>query len=222
MYITTPENFDVLWEGTLETHASFSRGLEGVKASIGTPVQWMQGQVLDKKWNPPGNFRFYLIRLAFSLRPIGREVVTSASFSIQLSSENEKKPIIYDGYPREQNVEQKDSVTLNIAPEIKLQEVGASLGKLETNIDFGKVIPVIHTEGLQESVFTWYYRAHPKFPLIGSRSMYAIVAIPSGMVRTMATFTLEASYEDHFGPIRLSTPENERRRLRWLIGDTTQ
>ena len=220
MHLTTPaEITQPLWEGPLEQPVLTMRSADGIFATIGEPVQWAAGQLLGPAWQAPvGDRRFYLLRLAFSLRPTGRAQVQRADFGLSLGAQGGLRPMVFDGYPREQTVEKNDAVTLKLGPELKLGEVGGSVGSVETTIDFGRVIPVITTDGLQEPSFYWRYTAHAKYPLTGSRMMYAVAALPAGLPHALATLELSAEYADQLGPVRLSTPDTARQTLRWVVG----
>jgi len=210
-----------LWEGNLEQPAVTFRGNEAVLASIGEPFQWADGDMLGGNWKPPvGGNRFYLVQLAFTLSPRGNIKVTSADFCLTLNSQSGKRAIVFDVFPREQTVEQKNAVTLGVGANFKLSPVvEASLGKADITVDFGYVVPVIRVEGLQEPKLCWRYSKHAKYPLTGSRRMVAIVSLPDGMKTTLATLSLTVSAEGRFGPFRVSTPEMEQERLRWVVGE---
>jgi hypothetical protein len=210
-----------LWEGTLEQPAMMFRGTDGVSASIGEPFQWADGEMLGGNWKPPvGGNRFYLLQLAFTLKPSGKIKVTSADFCLSLGAQGGKHAVVFDAFPREQTIEQKNAITLGVGANFKLSPVvEASLGKADITVDFGYVVPVIRVEGLQESKLCWRYSEHAKYPLTGSRRMVAIVSLPDGMNNALATLELTVSAEGRFGPIRVSTPEMEQERLRWVVGE---
>jgi hypothetical protein len=209
-----------LWEGVLTTPAQTLRGVDGVSASIGEPFQWADGQMMGEKWKPPvGGNRFYLLQLAFTLSPRGNVKVTSADFCISLRPQRAQRALVFDAYPREQTVAQNDSVTLGIGPDFKFGATDVSIAKAEATIDVGTVVPVVRVEGLQEPRLCWHYSEHAKFPLTGSRRMVAIVTLPPEMKTALATFELTVNAEGRFGPIRVSTPETEQARLRWVVGE---
>ena len=199
-----------LWEGALEQPAAAyaTRGADEISASIGEPFQWADGEMLGGNWKPPvGGNRFYLLQLAFTLKPSGNIKVTSVDFCLTLKPQGEKRAIVFDAFPREQTVEQKNAITLGVGANFKLSPVvEASLGKADITVDFGYVVPVIRVEGLQEPKLCWRYSEHAKYPLTGSRRMVAIVSLPDGMKTALATLQLTVSAEGRFGPVRVSTP----------------
>lgn len=209
-----------LWEGALEQPAATFKGAETVLASIGEPFQWAEGDMLGSHWKAPvGGHRFYLVQLAFTLSPSGNVKVKSAEFCLTLGKQGDKKAVVFDAFPKEQTVATDNSVTLGIGPDFKFGTTDASLAKAEAKYDLGRVIPVVHVAGLQESNLCWKYSEHAKYPLTGSRRMVAIVALPDGMRNALATLELTVSAEGRFGPIRVSTPEMEQDRLRWVVGE---
>jgi hypothetical protein len=211
---------NTLWEGALEAPALTYRVTDGVTASIGEPFQWADGELLGEKWKPPvGGNRFYLVQLAFTLRPQGRTVVTSADFCLSLGGQADQRAIVFDAFPRGQTVAQNDSVTIGIGPDFKIGTGEVSLAKAEATFDLGAVIPVVSVDGLHEPRLCWHYRAHDKFPLSGSFRLAAIVSLPAGMKTARMTLELTANAESRFGPIRLSTPETAQARLRWVVGE---
>ena len=220
MHISSVMETKDLWKGSLETPAVTFRSGDTVLASIGEPFQWADGEMLGEKWKPPvGGNRFYLLQLAFTLSPRGSVQVTSAEFCLSLSAQAGKRALVFDAYPREQVVEQKDTVTLGVGPDLKFGTTEASLAKAETTIDFGSVVPVIRLEGLHEPRLCWRYTEHAKYPLTGSRRMFAIVTLPPEMNNALATFSLIVNAESRFGPIRVSPPETEAKKLRWVVGE---
>ena len=209
-----------LWEGALEQPALTFRSTESVIASIGEPFQWADGEMLGGSWKPPvGGNRFYLVQLAFTLSPRGNVKVTSADFCLALGRQGDKKAVVFDAFPCEQTIATDDSVTLGIGPDFKFGTTDASLAKAEAKLDLGRVIPVVHVEGLHEPTLCWRYSAHAKYPLTGSRRMVAILSLPDGMKTARATLELTVNAEGRFGLIRVSTPEMEQDRLRWVVGE---
>ena len=210
-----------LWEGALEQPAVTFRGADGVLASIGEPFQWADGEMLGGNWKPPvGGNRFYLVQLAFTLSPRGNVKVTSADFCLTLGKQGDKKAVVFDAFPREQTIEQKNAITLGVGADFKLSPlVEASIGKADITVDFGYVVPVVRTEGLQEPKFAWRFTEHAKYPLTGSKRMCAVICLPPEMKTALATFELTVNAEGRFGPIRVSTPELEQDRLRWVVGE---
>jgi hypothetical protein len=211
-----------LWEGALEQPAvAYSRGADEISASIGEPFQWADGEMLGGNWKPPvGGNRFYLLQLAFTLSPRGNIKVTSVDFNLTLGRQGDKKAVVFDAFPLEQTIEQKNAIILGVGADFKLSSiVEASIGKADITVDFGYVVPVIRVEGLQEPKLCWRYSEHAKYPLTGSRRMVAIVSLPAGMKTALATLDLTVSAEGRFGPIRVSTPEMEQERLRWVVGE---
>ena len=210
-----------LWEGDLESPAAVKAysSDSGIRASIGAPEQWADGQLMGDKWQPPvGGRRFHVVRLAFTLRPRGRAVVTETQFCLKLDPQGARRGLVSDAFPREQTVEMKDSVQFGLGPSFKIGVTEAELARAEVTFDTGVVVPVVTVEGLQEPELCWRYRAHDKFPLTGSRTMHAVISLPSSLPRALATLSLSVTQQDKLGPISLSVPYNDQQKLRFSIG----
>ena len=102
-----------LWEGAREQPAVTFRSTETVLASIGEPFQWADGEMLGGTWKPPvGGNRFYLVQLAFTLSPRGNIKVTSVDFNLTLGRQGDKKAVVFDAFPLEHTIEQKNAITM--------------------------------------------------------------------------------------------------------------
>ena len=220
MHISSLGETKNLWEGTLEAPTLAYRSADDISASIGEPFQWADEEMLGEKCKAPvGGNRFYLLQLAFTLKPRGNIKVTSADFCLSLSPQGGKRALVFDAYPREQTVAMNDSVTLGIGPDFKFGSTDVSVAKAEATIDVGTVVPVVRVEGLHESRLCWRYSEYAKYPLTGSRRMVAIVTLPPEMKTALATFELTVNAEGRLGPFRVSTPETEQSKLRWVVGE---
>jgi len=207
---------ETLWEGVLQPPQG-TKGIGDVRAAIRKPLLWADGQLLGETWQPPlGVGRVHLAKLVFSLNTTARTHIVAAEFCLSLGMPG---ALIFDAFPREQTVAQDRSVTLEFGPSFKLaNQAEVSVGKAATTIDYGRVIPVIHTEGLQSARLCWRYAAHARFPLLGDRVMLAVIALPPGVTTADATLDLTVTCEDRVGPIRLGPPQDDRHQLRWTVG----
>lgn len=222
MHIVTPSEItDILWAGALEPLAA-QKGLfqGGVNATLGKPAQWAQGALLGEHWQSPvGGARYYLVRLAFSLRTSGRSQVTSADFCLHLNDpQAAAQAIVFDAFPRQELADNPRPIKLAFTPSLKLDKVEASVGGVETTIDFGAATPIIRSDGLAEPTFCWRYAMHPKHPLGGSRQMYAVIELPPGLATVEATLELFVEAAERFGLVRLGAPVEHRRRT-FTIGE---
>ncbi|MBK8617863.1 MAG: hypothetical protein IPN96_12275 [Anaerolineales bacterium] len=48
--------------------------------------------------------------------------------------------------------------------------------------------------------------------------MHAIISLPPEMKTALATFELTVNAEGRYGPIRVSTPQTEQSKLRYVVG----
>jgi hypothetical protein len=236
MHIPGSMTIEPLWEGTLtssgeaesydfssEIFRSPSRGVEQVSASIGKPFQWADGELLGAKWTPPvGGNRFYLLQLAFTLKTSGNLKITSADFCLSLGAQKGERAVVFDAFPREETIERKNALTLGVGPDFKFGTSEASLAKAETTLDFGEVIPVVYAEGLQESRLCWRYREDAKYPLKGSRRMFAILSLPPAMKTVLGKLELNVRATDRIGKLFLAPPKYDSERFRFVIGEKGQ
>ena len=159
-----------------------------------------------------------MLRLAFTLRPRGRAVVTETDFCLLLGKKSNLVPRVFDAFPRQQTVEVKDSVTFGIGPKFKIGTSEVELASAEATFDAGSVTPVVTVEGLQETNVCWRYQAHDKYPLAGSRLMFAVVSLPPDAGKIPAQLRLNVTQRDELGPIPLGVPYNDQFKLQFTIG----
>jgi len=222
MKIETPvKNIPIAWEGLL---ASYNNALPqdmGVSAAIGEPFRWSEKELMGEKWRPSIlGHHYYLLQFAFTLTPRKNLTIASADFCLSLGSHGGKHGIVVDAYPREQIFETNKPVVIGIGPDFKLRTDEGSLANAETTIDFGYISPIVLVEGLGDARTCWRFTSHSKHPLTGSRKMLAIVSLPFSIKTTLATISLSVTVEGRFGPIRVSPPETESKKFRFIVGET--
>lgn len=228
MHIPLPTSpIPAMWEGELESasevrtyHPILKGPGGGVRASIGQPFQWADGQLLGEDWQPPqGSHRYHLLRLSFTLRLFGpRTKIQNAVFCLTIHPQGSLRGVAFDAFPKEHHIEDDHEVTLSLGPTFKFGTAEAEIAGAEVKVDAGRVVPVVIVEGLQENELCWHYRPHRKYPLRGSRLMHAVVALPPGMDRALATLQLRAELQDEFGRMPMGVPFNEQEHLRFTIG----
>ena len=148
------------------------------------------GELDAKKSNLLGSgkdSRFILARFGFEfdMSEVGRE--TGARFTyarceayLWSAKEGEPQPTIYDLMPKDLYEGEPRKVQVKIGPEIKLGEVGGSLGELSTDFTVGYVEPaVVGWPGKDSREPYWELRPHSK-SLLGVRYLWAIIEMPKG------------------------------------------
>lgn len=205
-----------IWSGALQPPGEKVLPVGEMVASIGQPVLWKIEEIQPDFKPPQGDFHCYLVQLAFSLRPPKDTRVRGASLSLRLEKPRGRRPMVLDAFPTEVLEEDKRNLSLTIEPELKFTVFEASLGKAKSQIEFGRVRPVLRTYGLQESEFTWRYEAHPKHPLEGVRRMFAIVALPPSLPQINAVLELKVSLRKGWGA--WAVPPDDADGLHFIIG----
>lgn len=229
MRIITPEEIEqAAWEGALASAAvSFSKGVTaGPRVTIGEPVWWPAEQALKsetgKEWaRPAGGRRYTLVQLSCTLHPPAEartrytEVTLTAHLRPHLAGGT---AIAHDLYPQRVTAERQGKFTVDLGPELKFgPTTNLKLGEVGAEIEFRRVFPVIQAFGLGESQPYWQFKADATAPLLGSQSVYLVVAAPEQAGGVRLDIDLVATLETRFGPIRVGLPEEARTHLNWEI-----
>jgi hypothetical protein len=229
MRIITPEEIgQVAWEGALkQSGQSFSKGVTAPpRVTMGEPVWWPAEQALEsetgKKWTPPtGGQRYTLVRLSCTLHPPAEERTryTDVTLTAYLRPHAAVgAAVAHDLYPLRETTETKGKFTVSLGPELKFApSVDVKLGEIGAEIEFRRVFPVIQAFGLGESRPYWQFKHDATAPLLGSQSVYMVVAAAEQAGGVRLSVELVATVETRFGPIRVGLPEEARTHLSKLI-----
>jgi hypothetical protein len=218
MRIITPSEIQqVAWEGTLAPlGAAFKDPVPLPRVTIGEPAFWSAEQALEgetgKKWSPPANGdRYTLVRLACTLHApdSARTRYAEATLTADLRPRQGARLIIaHDLYPQRLTAEDKASYTVKLGPELKFADLlDAKLLEVGAEIEYHKVFPVIQGFGLGERRPYWRFAHHSANPLLGSQSVYLVVAAPRDAGDVQIGIELVATLETRYGPIRVGLPE---------------
>lgn len=136
----------------------------------------------------------FLLRLACSFRPRSDKTqVTWARFTARLIADDEEvTPIALDLYPSTVEVERKVSRRLTVSPRLKLAEVEASAGDIETTVEYPAVEPVVSAGGTHENVVSWDFSEAPGYTVRGGKLLIAVVAAPRHIRRMEVTSAIQA------------------------------
>ncbi len=214
-----PSHLETLWSGRLRNPADPSAGAPGLKVRIGRPLIWPAATGQPQGWRPPqGLGTCYVVKLAYTLNPPPGMHVHMVNFRLRLHPQGRAQAIVLDAQPQSVLVEEKREVRVSVGPELQLGLVGVGATLAEGSVDLGRLRPVVRLYGLQEDTCTWRYESHPRYPLSGSRTMLAVVALPTGVERILADVQLDAVLHANFGRFGCALPPDEAAQLRFNIG----
>jgi hypothetical protein len=217
--IETPTEIrNPIFDGYLKPEGEEYRA-EGTKAQIGRPEWWFVSDLVGPSWRAPqGDDIYLLIRLSFSLTPPRNHEIEEARLTANLMSNGPGiGPVAYDLFPRELMEESKTDVKLTLSPSVKLEEIEASLGSAETNIHIAKVEPVVTTSGIGAANPIWAFRRHRRHPILGSRTVYAVIAYPAVAPSISVEVGLSATLRGQFGLWLMGIPAEANAQLRSTI-----
>lgn len=217
--LVPPSQPESLWSGRLVNPANRMAGAPAPKVRIGRPLVWpaATGQPHGGR-SPQGLGECYLVKLAFTLNPPHGMHVHTVDFRLRLHPQGRAQAIVLDAQPQNVLVEEKREVRVSVGPELQLGLVGVGAVLAEGSVDLGRLRPVVRLYGLQEDACVWRYESHPRYPLVGSRQMLAMVALPPGIDRVLADVQLEAGLRNNFGHFGWTLPPDEAAQLRFNIG----
>lgn len=224
MHFTTPTKIQsIAWEGELLPSGVVKAALGRQKpvVTIGRAEVWPVEQALEgetgKKWIAPlGNAKFWLARLACTLRepPAGMEI-SAATQTLYLRpqprSAGDGCAYAHNLFPQRLGVEDKSNFTLTLGPELGFAD-GASvkLGELGATIEYRKVFPVIQAYGMGEAAPAWEFKPHAAYPLLGSQCVYAVLAARAPAAGLRVHVELTVTMQSAFGPLKYGTPQEAR------------
>lgn len=229
MHIITPDTIEVVaWEGELEPPESAyspKGALTAPVVTLGRPEiydPWEQEKLLGRPWTPPlGDARYWLVRLACSLRKPADGVIAEAEQRLLLQPDRPAPAAeiyAHSLYPDRQTIEEPRERTVKIGPELKIATVvDGSLGEASVTVGYKKVFPVIQSYDAGTPYPYWRFHPHAAFPLEGTQFVYAVVAARPAAVSVQAAVEVVVTLETRFGPLRFGAPEAARKALAFKI-----
>jgi len=231
MLIITPAEIEsVAWEGELWMSgvAKTAAGNPNPVLTIGQTEIWPVERALEnetgKKWTPPlGDAKYWLVRLACTLRELPRGVViTEATQTLYLrprpNNAGEKSAYAQNLFPQRLGVEDKSTFNFTLGPELGFAD-GSSVkvGELGATIEYRKVFPVIQAYGLGESAPSWVFKPHTANPLMGCQSVYAVLVARSPATGLRGHIEVTVTTQSAFGPIKYGTPQEARQHTEFTL-----
>ena len=154
------------------------------------------------------NIAFYLVRLGFQLdfhRGIYENrvhFVTARCEAFLWSADNNlPQPIVYDVIPNNIYDGEPRKVTVKVGPEVKISEIGGSLGEVSTDFKIGYITPsIVGWTGEDERAPYWELRPITK-ELLGTQHLWLLVEFPQHRKGFRLATRVEADVQTFFGSI---------------------
>jgi hypothetical protein len=192
---------------------------------LGEPVVWkmdaLQAQV-GKEWTPPADGRLYaLVRIDFTLHPLEDSSARyeEAQLRVFLRPRAGNDDVIaLDLYPTQVTAKKSGKVNVNLKPELKfVPGIEFNPGEAGVEIEHHDVFPVIQAFGVGQRNPYWTFKNDAARKLIGSQSVYLVVAVPPDAQGARLSVELTAQVKSKFGIFNGSVPEEARANLSKVI-----
>lgn len=150
----------------------------------------------------------YQVRLSFQFdlprpaRESGIHFVRASCFAyLWPAVGGEPQPTVYDLYPRDLYDGGLRNVAVEFKPELKIAEIGGSLGSISSDVPLGQVEPVIvGWTGENERAPHWDLRPSSK-KLLGTRYLWLLIERPQGCSGVRLAAMVDAELQTRLGPI---------------------
>ncbi len=222
--ITPTEIKNIAWEGELVEPGATkgpTRSLRPV-VSIGQPEIWPVAEALEnetgQKWvAPSGNARYWLVRLACTLRePPGLlQAITEATQTLYLRPQphaaGEQSVYAHNLFPNRLGADDEAELTFSLGPDLGFAS-GASIkaGEIGATFKYRKTFPIIQSYGAGESTPYWVFRPHATYPLAGSQFVYAVLVAKSPATGLRAHAEVTVAVQTDVGLMKFGTPLEAR------------
>ena len=156
------------------------------------------------------NNTFFLVRLGFQfdfpdkVRDRGIHFVFARCEAYLWSSDNcQSQPRVYEVIPSQIYEGEPHKVTVKVGPEIKINDIGGSIGEVSTDFNVGYITPsIVGWTGEDERAPYWELRPNTK-ELLGTQHLWLLVEFPrEGKGFRLAT-RAEAHLQTFLGPIAI-------------------
>ena len=162
-----------------------------------------------------GDGHFYFVRLGFQfdLTEEGRQESAQSTYArceaYLWPVEGSAMPTVYEILPRDLYDGEPRQVHVEFGPQIKLGDVGGSIGKISTDFSVGRVEPVVvGFTGENERAPYWDLRPKSK-SILGVRHLWLIIESPNNCGGIRLATRVQGDIETHFGPIPIG-PKNRQ------------
>jgi hypothetical protein len=177
----------------------------GAKVRLHTP-RWERLTDTQKLLTSGVNATFYQVRLGFEVevskvaRDAG-EQFEHVQYSARMwsAASSQQQPSVYDLYPAYLDEGKARKISVEFGPEIKVGDVGGSLGKISTDVRIGQVEPIIvGWKGDGEREPHWELRPQSK-TLLGVRNLWMLIQVPEECQGARLAVWVEGDVKTHRG-----------------------
>jgi len=157
---------------------------------------------------------FYQVRLGFEVEIARQAREDGARFTFALctaylwsASNSQVQPSVYDLYPAYLDEGQQRVISVEFGPELKVGEVGGSLGKLSTDVHLGQVEPLITGwKGKGEREPHWELNPQSK-TLLGQRHLWLLIQAPEECDGVRLAVQVEGDVQMYWGILPVGPKE---------------
>ena len=177
----------------------------GAKVRLHVP-RWERLADTQKLLTSGASAVFYQVRLGFEVEVSKAARKAGAQFEyvqylarMWSAASSRLQPSVYDLYPAYLDEGHAREISVEFGPEIKVGEVGGSLGKLSTAVRVGQVEPVIvGFKGDGEREPHWELRPQSK-TLLGVRHLWMLLQVPEECQGARLAVQVEGDIRAHWG-----------------------
>ncbi|MBC8336863.1 MAG: hypothetical protein H8E29_16515 [Anaerolineales bacterium] len=159
--------------------------------------------------------RLFKVKIGFEFDIPHTEIDKNYRFSFAKCSafvwsrdDKQPAPWVFDIFPRELYEGEPQKISVKFSPEITVDQIGASIGEIGTEIALGQIVPtVIGFLGQDQRKPRWEIRPKDKM-LLGIHYFWLVVAVPVDCEKIRLASQVEANLERNFGVFKIG-PRNK-------------
>ncbi|HET9782745.1 MAG TPA: hypothetical protein VFR33_13315 [Candidatus Dormibacteraeota bacterium] len=146
---------------------------------------------------------FWVIRLACTFNPVTGAPFTWARFIASLAVDGEMPATAFAMHPERVDQAVKTTVGLSFSPTLTFKEAQVNLGKVERQLEYPELEPLVVAYGFGESTPSWKFEPARGISLQGAKWMHLVAKVPKGSRNGRATLSIVAEVRRRVGGIRI-------------------
>ena len=203
--VQTVEQLTSHVKGPEQEHSVTALNETRARVRLHTP-RWERLTDMQKLLTSGTTAVFYQVRLGFEVEVSKAAHKAGAQFEyVQYSARmwaaasSRLQPSVYDLYPAYLDEGKAREISVEFGPEIKVGDVGGSLGKISTDVRIGQVEPIIvGWKGDGEREPHWELRPQSK-TLLGVRHLWMLIQVPEECQGARLAVQVEGDVQTHWG-----------------------